>query len=297
MWKSGSVVGQSQPDPEHRVRSLLHGHIDGDPLFAFEDREGVRHRLWQVTDRGTIGEIAALLKDRPLFIADGHHRYETAVAYRDERAAAEGVAPDDRPYAYSMQTLVNMDDMEGMAIYPIHRVVMDLGEGGAVLLLAGLRGLFDMESVRFSHIGEALQALQRRGEGGRPTLGLCTGDASEMHYLTLKPSADLTELNREGKSAAWQRLSSGLLQMALGHILELDTETLTRGEKVRFVKPVSQVTALLREAPDRVGFFLNPVDIAHLREVVLAGERMPPKSTFFYPKVYSGLVIQDLETL
>ncbi len=291
----GATCGQIfslYSDPEGRVRDVLKGHLEGEPLFGFEDREGVQHRLWRVADREAIEGVAAFLADKPLFIADGHHRYETAVVYRDERALAEGVAPDGQPYGYRMQTLVNMDDTEGMAIYPIHRVVMDLGADGVARLEAGLQELFDVERASLGETREALRELRRGGR--QQVFGFCTGEAKEVQYLTLKPSVDPAALDKEEHSSAWRGLNSGLLQLVLGHILDLDSETLTRGEKVKFVKVEAEALSLLKEAPDRAGFFLNPVDMARLREVVLAGERMPPKSTFFYPKVYSGLVIQDL---
>ena len=104
------------------------------------------------------------------------------------------------------------------------------------------------------------------------------------------------DLDSEDHSEAWRSLDTGLLQLIVGRVLDLDRETLARGEKVAFVKVGREVLDLVKAAPDRAGFFLNPTGMEQLRNVVLAGERMPPKSTFFYPKVYSGLVIQDLQS-
>ena len=299
MRHTGAAFGQIfslYSDPEGVLHRLLERHLTAEPAFEFDDPEGVRHRFWPVVDGETIDEVAEFLRERALFIADGHHRYETAVVYRDERSAEEGVDPDGRSYGYRMQTMVNMDDEAGMAIYPIHRVVVDLGRDGLERLSAGLRELFDAEGDRAGSVEQVALEVQRRAEGGRTVFGFCAGGLNRVQYLTLKPSVDPGAIDREAHSDAWRGLSTGLLQVVLGHVLDLDTDTLIRGEKVRFVKVGSEVGALLDEAPDRAAFILGPVGMESLRDVVLAGERMPPKSTFFYPKVYTGLVMQDLNS-
>lgn len=281
-------------DPEGGVRRAVSRHLEAAPLYSFADPEGVTHSFWRITDRSTIDEVRAQLSTRPLFIADGHHRYETAVAYKQECTAAEEAGAEVRAYGYSMQTLVNMDDPEGMAINPIHRVLFDLGQDGLNKLTSGLRVLFETKSRPFSGVREIRRELLN-GQG-HSVFGFVNGEDQQVHYLTLKPSVDVSGLDREGHSQAWQGLGSALLQLVLARVLDLNTETLIRGEKVKFVKVESEVMRLVKQAPDRAGFFLNPVEMGQLRDVVLSGERMPPKSTFFYPKVYSGLVIQDLQS-
>lgn len=281
-------------DPENRTRALMTPVMATEPLYRFGDAHGIDHRLWQVTDDATVSGFRQLLADRPLFIADGHHRYETAVAYRDERLGEGGGAAAEKAYGYNMQTMVNMDDEEGMAINPIHRVVVDLDEAESARLDAGLADYFDFEEQPMESVSALLGELTRRGKE-RPTYGYCTGDGKTVRYLSLKPEVDPAGLDSEGRSAAWRGLSTGLLQLVLGRALGLDEAALTEGNKVRFVKSDGEVLTLLQEAPGRAGFFLNSVGMDQLREVVLAGERMPPKSTFFHPKVFSGIVIQDLD--
>jgi hypothetical protein len=175
----------------------------------------------------------------------------------------------------------------------IHRVVVDLGMGGVAKLEADLKVYFDVEEGAFESSQEILQTLERR-RTGQPVLACCAGDLKRVLLLTLKKGVDLSALDSEGHSEAWRKLDTGLLQMVLGKVLDLDIETLIKGDKVRFVKVEADVLKLTREADDRVGFFLNPTGMDQLQDVVLNGERMPPKSTFFYPKVFSGLVMQDL---
>ena len=282
-------------DPGGHVRNIVTPVLDDAPLFAFKSRDGVGHRLWRIADRALIDSVATTLQDKPFFIADGHHRYETAVVYRDECAVANREDWQGKPYGYRMQTLVNMDDTEGMAINAIHRVVLDLGENGVVRLIDGLADLCEVERAPLKDTQTVLRELKRRG-GGRTAFGFCHGACSEVHYLTLKRGVEPSDLDCGEHSEAWRMLDPGLLQLILGTVLDLDSETLTRGEKVKFVKVEHEVLDLVKAAPDRAGFFLNPVGMDQLRDVVLAGERMPPKSTFFYPKVFSGLVIQDLQS-
>ena len=298
MRHTGAAFGQIfslYSDPDGRVREIVAPVLHDAPLFAFVGEDGVGHRFWRVTDRDVVEGVARTLKDKPFFIADGHHRYETAVAYRDERAAAAGADWQGKPYGYRMHTLVNMDDTEGMAINAIHRVVMDLGSDGVAKLVGGLTELCDVERTPLRDTQSVLQELKRRGGRGA-VFGFCYGGCLEVHYLQLKRGVRPADLDCEDHSEAWRALDSGLLQLILGSVLGLDQETLTGGEKVKFVKVEREVLDLVKAAPDRAGFFLNPVGMKQLRDVVLAGERMPPKSTFFYPKVYSGLVIQDLNS-
>ena len=299
MRHTGAAFGQIFSlfsDPEHQVQKLIDPHVSGDALFSFEDGDGVKHRFWQIVDEATIAGIAEVLADKPFFIADGHHRYETAVTYCNERSEAEDVADaGEKSYGYRMQTLVNMDDAEGLAVNPIHRVVVDLGPGGVANLESGLGEFFDLEIQSFASSSEVMQALETR-KSGSPVFAMCAGELSRVVLLTLKDGVDLSALDPESHSEAWRKLDTALLQLTLGKVLDLDTETLIKGEKMQFVKVEADVLKIVNGADDRVGFFLNATGMDQLRAVVLNDERMPPKSTFFYPKVFSGLVIQDLNT-
>ena len=297
MRHTGGAFGQIfslYSDPEHKVQALINTQVGGDPLFEYVDGEGVTHKFWQMTDQEALSGIVEVLRDKPLFIADGHHRYETSVTYRNERMVAEGVTDaSDKPYGFGMQTLVNMDDSDGLAVNPINRVVVDLDEGGIAALEGGLAEFFNVEEQSFASSSEVMKALESR-KSGPPVLAMCAGDLSRVLLLTLKDGVDLSALDAEGHSEAWQKLDTALLQITLGKVLDLDTETLIKGEKVQFVKVEADVLKIVSGANDRVGFFLNSTGMDQLRAVVLNDERMPPKSTFFYPKVYSGLVMQDL---
>jgi uncharacterized protein (DUF1015 family) len=278
-------------DPDYHVRSLLEPHVQASPLFQFDDSDGVNHAFWRVDDPKTVERVCAFIATCELFIADGHHRYETAVNYRDERLSGGG--EDGAGYCYRMQTLVNMDDSEGMAINPIHRVVTDVSPGDLDLLRKRLGDFFEMDEMAFDDVDKVTQEIASRAEPGRPCFGALLGAADTVTLLKLRLDVDVARIDREGHSEAWRLLDSGLLQLVLADILDLDTETLIKGAKVRFIKVETEVRQAVEDSAENVGFYLNPVGMQQLRDVVLAGERMPPKSTFFYPKVFAGLVVQD----
>ena len=280
-------------DPDFHVRSLLEPYVRSPPLFQFDDTDGVNHAFWRVDDPKTVDRVCAFIETCDLFIADGHHRYETAVNYRDERLATGG--RQTAGYCYRMQTLVNLDDSEWMTINPIHRVVTNVSPDDLTKLRQRLGDFFEMEDLPFGDVDKVTDEIASRAEADRPCFGALLGTPDIATLLKLRSDVDLTSLDRDGHSEAWRLLDSGLLQLVLGDILGLDTETLIKGEKVRFIKVETEVRQAVHDDPQNVGFYLNPVVLKQLRDVVLAGERMPPKSTFFYPKVFTGLVIQDFD--
>ncbi|MEE2754542.1 MAG: DUF1015 domain-containing protein [Candidatus Latescibacterota bacterium] len=278
-------------DPDFHVRSLLRPHVEAPPLFHFDDSDGVNHAFWQVDDRKTVNRVCEFLGTRELFIADGHHRYETGVNYRDERLARGGEYGSG--YCYRMQTLVNMNDSAGMAINPIHRVLTGVSAEELTVLKSRLSDFFNVEEIPFSGTHSVMREIESRARPGKACMGALLGSTDLVSLLMLRDDADIAALDEENHSKAWRLLDSGLLQLVLGEILDLNAETLTKGEKVRFIKVEAEVRKLVQESSENVGFYLNPVGMQQLRDVVLAGERMPPKSTFFYPKIFTGLVIQD----
>jgi uncharacterized protein (DUF1015 family) len=278
-------------DPNFHVRSVLQPHLEGPPLFEFDDPDEVTHSFWKVDDPKTVERVCEFLGTCELFIADGHHRYETGVNYKDERLANGGEL--GAGYCYRMQTLVNMDDSDGMAINPIHRVVTDVSAEDLAKLKSRLGEFFEVEEIPFGDIETVIREIASRAEPGRACMGALLGTADTVTVLKLRSDSNIAALDGENHSEAWRLLDSGLLQLILGEILDLDTEALIKGEKVRFIKVEDEVRKSVQSSSGNVGFYLNPVGMQQLRDVVLAGERMPPKSTFFYPKVFTGLVIQD----
>ncbi len=274
-------------DIDRRVDALLARGMDGEPYRRAVDADGTESVLWRVTDAAACEDISELLGNSPIFIADGHHRYTVALEYRDERRDAEGDASSDPAYDYVMMALVSMDDPD-LAVLPTHRVVSAAGAFDASEFLRGLERLFEVRPVA-EHPAEALMA-----SADRPTfLMKVRGDAVPL-LVRLRPEVDPTEAIPGSMSDEWKRLDVAVLQeLILRPLLGVHPDEPETLDRLEFVKDAH---AALRMAESRdVAFIMNATRLEQLRAVSLSHEIMPQKSTYFYPKVLSGLVFRSLD--
>lgn len=283
------------PDPENEAQSILESAIsDATPLEA-TDHLGVIHRMWPVTDVRSISAVAAVLGPKPMYIADGHHRYETACNYRDQLAKA-GPLRSDHPANCVLTMCVSMSD-PGMIVLPTHRL---------------FRGLPEMTATELQgRLGDAF-ATQPAGKG--PAVAHSVWDmidsSSEQDLFGLYTSKDeqwtlakLTEAGRARMSAVatdhsadWQSLGVAILHRLVIENL-LDAKQLPKPE---YVHLVDEVVAGLSEGDPQGGRYplaalVMPATVSHIQAVSQHLERMPAKSTYFYPKLLCGLVINPLD--
>jgi uncharacterized protein (DUF1015 family) len=260
------------------------------------DAHGAHHRLWPITDPASLARVAAELAERDVFIADGHHRYETALRYRDERRAALGDAappPGAAPFDYVLTYLTSMDD-PGLIILPTHRVLGVLPLDAAALR-AALATTFTVAELPASRAG--LAALLERLQGsataaGETRIGAAVAGVGAL-WLLSAPTARLPfpagvppELRVLEVSALHQVILAGMLRLPIGE----------RGGTPGLSYTQDAGAALARvESGEAAAFFLPPTDVAALRAVALAGLTMPEKSTYFHPKLLTGLVFYPLE--
>ncbi len=292
------------PDDANEVRQLLQTAIaDQTPLEA-TDHLGVVHRLWPVTDVKVISELTALMGPRPTFVADGHHRYETACNYRQQLADA-GELTDDHPANYVLMMCVGMSD-PGMIVLPTHRLFRGLPALTSDELAARLGDYFETRIIGAGAdlAGPIWEEIELEGEQG--TLGLYT--AADDHWLVAKVTpagrAKMAEIAPD-HSADWQALGVSLL-----HRLVIDTQLASPElPKPMYVHSVAEVIEGLR-AGDTTGrdatgqqgqggkfplaALVMPASLDDVRRISELGERMPAKSTYFYPKLLSGLVLNPV---
>jgi uncharacterized protein (DUF1015 family) len=236
------------------------------PFIEARDADGSVHRLREITDAEAIGAIREELREKPIFIADGHHRYETALEYRNEMRAKEGDPAGTRPYDYVLMFLAATAD-EGLTILPTHRLVKDLPEDIMELLSAH----FSIERV---NVG----VIAGRIAGRRHVLGLYRGVGGEGYILDYK-GGDLS-----GIPPALADLDVSILhELVLGRLLH--------ESDIAYEMDVSRCLQLVREGKYAAAFFLNPTRVEDVERVALSSLRMPPKSTYFYPKLLTGLVL------
>jgi uncharacterized protein (DUF1015 family) len=272
-------------DPAGETDALFDAATASEPLCTSTDADGVVSRLWAIRDADAIDAVSAIVGERQLFIADGHHRYTTALAYRDERRAADaaaGRAPVDPAYDFVMMTLVNMDDPD-LLVLPTHRRARAAGAFDAEGFWRALSERFDLAPIQHS----PASALE---DADRTAFVVRTADGS-TRLATIKADLDPARVIEGDHSDGWKRLDVTVLQeLILKPLLGIDPDVPETLDRLSFAKTVDDAFA---EGADAT-FLLNATRMAQLREVALAGETMPQKSTYFYPKLASGLVMRSL---
>jgi uncharacterized protein (DUF1015 family) len=269
--------------------------------LAITDEYGVVHRVWKLTDPGLINLITTAMADKKLIIADGHHRYETSVAYAKERSAqlklalGEPLDPDEKlspshlpappfPEAAMMMTFVNMD-APGITILPTHRVVHGLEGFNAADFLRNAGEFFTVTALGSADL-EALAATE-----GTALLAVMKDGT---YLLQAKPEAVKTAL--AGVPARQAQLDVvALHSILLDRILGLTAARITAEGHVRFLREAAEAIEQVREGEADVAFLIKPITLGQLKDVSLAGDVMPQKSTDFYPKLLSGLAIYALD--
>lgn len=283
------------PEGGPRPLDLLDPAIQGRPPFLeARDEDGNLHQVWEVTDPDLIAQIREILKDRPLYIADGHHRYETALAYREERRR-QGPWTSNEGFERVMMYLTDAAG-EDLTILPTHRMVQGIVPEQLQSFEARLKEYFQWKAFPFTPEGEKsvrdpfLQALEQESTP-HPVVGLALQGTPAYRILYLK---DPSLPEREGPpdhSPAWRKLDVSVVQyLLLERLLGLNTHPL-REQHVRYTRDPQEALRRIQEGRAQLAFLLRPTPLQALLEVTRAGDRMPQKSTYFYPKLLTGLVI------
>ncbi len=275
------------PGPAEPVRGLLEPTLQDPPLWDFWEGDAVRHRLWALQEARTVAEIHHAFQGRQLIVADGHHRYETALAFRKEMLPVDPRPNPLKAYNYVMMTLVSVED-EGLTVLPTHRLVTPRRHQRPTEILHALEPYFHLER-RVIVSGEpgiqaCLQEMEDRGRGGH-IFGLYVG-GTECYLLTAKETGVSAEMLTPEDSPAVRELDLVLLhRLVFQKLLGVHDEA-TIGFTPDEVFALEQVKAGRYTA----AFFLNPTPISQVVSVATAGQRLPAKATYFYPKLVSGLV-------
>ena len=278
------------PDAECKAQNLLEEAIVGLTPVEATDHLGVVHRMWTVTDPEVIAAVAGVMGSKPIFIADGHHRYETACNYQKHIQDQGGMTPD-HPANFVMMMFVAMDD-PGLAVLPTHRLFTGVPELDADELAARLGDCFTCRVVGEDpelamSLWEELETADDQG-----TLGLftCKDNRWTLATLTDVGRAKLAEVAAD-HNEEWRGLGVAILhRLVLENLLGC-----TDLPKPNYVHLVDEVVEGLKTGDYPLAALVMPATVEHIRQISLRGERMPAKSTYFYPKLLSGLVINPLE--
>jgi len=274
-----------------------------DPAIAVTDEYGVLHRVWPVSDLGVVASVRSAMADKKLIIADGHHRYETALNYRNEcrenqqrgaDSSRPNSAPSDSPYEFMMMTFVNMNS-PAVLILPTHRVVHGLSSFAEEAFRSAARAFFDIDEIHSSlDSAHATAILREAGRAGNAILAVTANRAFLLHHPNPKAAEIFNGLSLRQQALDVVQLHKCLLE----NVLHLSEESIRNQQNLSYIRDPGEALSLVRGSsgtPANVAFLMNPCPMTHLRNVAFAGEVMPQKSTDFYPKLLSGLTIYALD--
>ena len=294
---------RTQPGPkEDRLRLTRATHHNLSPIFALHpgeawdaieprlesspwgvvtDADDTIHRVWRVPDPAVHGEIRDRLADAELLIADGHHRYETSLVYARE-IGGEG------PHQYVLMCLVSLED-PGLTVFATHRLLTGLADDAErqEALGSGLKELFEIEEVP----GERLDPASEQGRG---VFGYIDSHHKQGYRLRLRDSA-LAEHAMRGRSAAYRGLDAAILEeLVLKDLLGMTTEDIAAKRGLAYDSSTDAAIGKVEAGEADAAFLLRPTPVEQVRDVAAAGETMPPKSTYFFPKLLTGIVFNPL---
>ena len=255
------------PDPKREVDRQLEACTQGNPAAAVVDEYGAEHRLWKIADPSHIAAIRRLMADKKLLIADGHHRYETAVAFRNENPGLAGASR-------VMMTFVNMHS-PGLKILATHRLVSGLADFDAGAFLRSASTGFQVDEVSSA---EQLQSLW--SESPRGAIGVAAG--KKLYLLRLRQPSEKLDVPI-------------LHETLLGGVLGINDEAVRAEKNLRYVRGLDKAVEAARRGEAQVAFLLRPTAIEDVARISFSGGVMPQKSTDFYPKLLSGLTIYKVD--
>ena len=266
-------------DPEQAAWGALAPATEAPPWGEVTDGDGTVHRIWRVTDPAAIAAVQAAAKDSELLIADGHHRYETMQAYAEE-VGGEG------EHRYILMCLVALED-PGLTVFPTHRLVNGLDAARQEALASTLRRDFDITEV-------SPEQIAPEPGTGPLTLGYIDSHLGRAFHLRLKDQA-IADAALPGYSDAYRHLDTGVLEaLVLKGALGLSDDDIAHFNGMFYARDTAEALAMVRSGEWDAAFLMRPTPVEQVREVAAEGENMPPKSTFFFPKLLTGLLFNPL---
>ncbi len=272
-------------DEENQIFPRLEAATKQQPLEEFQSADGITHRVWKIEDSAEIQTICHLFAEKKLYIADGHHRYETALNYRNSlMAQGRDIGQAD----YVMMTLVHMEH-PGLVVFPTHRVVHGLERFDAQQLLKDCGEHFAVTPVA---VGELEEVMKQAEKAGEKVLGLCLPQGA---YLLKLRSEEVMKQLLPHASRAYQLLDVNVLHLLiLERFLGIDKENMANQRNLYYTRDAAEAFATVAQCKANCAFLLNATKVQEIADVAAAGEKMPQKSTYFYPKLITGHLMAKL---
>ncbi len=287
-------------DPACSIEELIEQSArEETPLLQVVDDDQVEYRIWQVKDEKIISRVIKNMEDRVLFIADGHHRYETALDFRDNLSGKVSNFTGRESFNYVMMYLTNMDD-EGLVIFPTPRLVRNISLPGPDALEEKLKKFFIIKRFPFGKNDESrakkdLLARLARQANTEHAFALYLKNNDFYYFLSLKDESVVDRILKDDIPQPLKKLDVTILEaVILGKIFGISAREVKEGNSVGYIHDNSEAVDLVKKGEYQAAILLNPTKIKEVREIAGMGKKMPQKSTYFYPKFLSGLAINRI---
>lgn len=278
-------------DQDLYISSLTNAQELSKPIINIEGYDAERHKVWSITSSQFIDEISGFFAGKPLYIADGHHRYEGALTYQREQRAVHSTASEDSSFNYTLMSLVDFDD-PGLVILPPHRLIRGMPSSKLVGLEDKLRAFFDIEEMPLN-----LPNIWKRVDGlledeSEIRLFLFGLDDYNLSMLTLRDLASASKMIPYFHSALYKRLDVSIVD----HVILEELLGLSSEDEIKISYNYDRRDAIKQvlQQEHQLAFIISPIRSRKIKDIADAGDRMPRKSTYFYPKLPSGLVLNRL---
>ncbi|MFH1904285.1 MAG: DUF1015 domain-containing protein [bacterium] len=273
-------------DTNHTISQIFKKHTSDSPIIDITDIKGEKHKLWAIADKNDIAAITSVLKNKKVFIADGHHRYETALNYKKKLTETNSSHTGNEPYNFIMTYLCEMND-SGLVVLPTHRLIKDLPEFNKFTFKQNLSAYFDVIQTNKKNLFEYMDK-----NIDKHVFGLYMGKG-EFYALSLNKG--LKPLVQENIPDAWKELDVAILhKIIIETILGITDESVKHQKNIKYTADSEEGIGQIDNGSYELLLFLNPTKLRQIKEISLKGEVMPQKSTYFYPKLLTGLIINKL---
>ncbi|MCR4289929.1 MAG: DUF1015 domain-containing protein [Candidatus Scalindua sp.] len=284
-------------DEDAKISNFLHKLSEGDPDIDFTDIYGVKNSLWAIKDKAVIEKLIVQMKDRALFIADGHHRYETALFYRDfikDREKGQN-SNEDSPADYIMMMCVSMED-PGLQILPTHRLARNIKDLDPEKIKSSLSEIFDISELGSDCKTETL--TQKLSEDAhKHKIAMYIGESDKKFYILTLRDEKLLDPILTGEYTEWKSIDTGILHgVIFDRVLGIQAKNISKSESVKYIQDVDDSVTSVNAGEYQIAFFLNPTKIGQIKDIATKRHKMPPKATYFYPKLMTGMVVRHISS-
>lgn len=281
-------------DEDKAIAGLIESQSDREPDVSFVSGENITQNIWVIRDAEVNQKISDLFEAKQLFIADGHHRYETALNYRNWRHEQEGTPVGGADYDSIMMTLVSIDD-SGLFVFPTHRMIRGLENFDEVLLVGLLTDHFSVSKIYFTE-GDYAEIITEKLSNSMDETQFALYTGGNYYYLLELKDISCMDSLIEGKSTVYKHLDVTVLHtLILESFMGIDAENMKEQKNLTYTRDAKEAIEEVKNGRFDCSFIINPTKVSEIREIALANEKMPQKSTYFWPKLLTGLVVNIFE--